>query len=120
MISIFSPLCFLQEMQSKMDALRRELDDQRDKDGGVFISEEKKSEMEEKIAQLDKLRKEHANLTVSGEQTRAMVRFRICESKLLRIRVQLFIFLPSVEGDNSDKCKTRITNPTSVYYLKFI
>ena len=49
---------FLQEMQSKMDALRRELDDQRDKDGGVFISEEKKSEMEEKIAQLEKLRKE--------------------------------------------------------------
>ena len=52
-----------------MDALRRELDDQRDKDGGVFISEEKKSEMEEKIAQLEKLRKEHANLTVSERRT---------------------------------------------------
>ena len=65
MISIFS-VFFFQEMQSKMDALRRELDDQRDKDGGVFISEEKKSEMEEKIAQLEKLRKEHANLTVSS------------------------------------------------------
>ena len=62
------PFCFvLQEMQSKMDALRRELDDQRDKDGGVFISEEKRSEFEEKIAQLDKLRKEHANLTVSHD-----------------------------------------------------
>ena len=60
-------LFFLQEMQSKMDALRRELDDQRDKDGGVFISEEKKSEMEEKVAQLEKLRKEHANLTVRVE-----------------------------------------------------
>ena len=59
-------------MQSKMDALRRELDDQRDKDGGVFISEEKKSEMEEKIAQLEKLRKEHANLTVSPEQTQKL------------------------------------------------
>ena len=81
MISIFSPLCFLQEMQSKMDALRRELDDQRDKDGGVFISEEKKSEMEEKIAQLEKLRKEHANLTVSDRGMGTVVRLGICDSR---------------------------------------
>ena len=60
-----------------MDALRRELDDQRDKDGGVFISEEKRSEFEEKIAQLDKLRKEHANLTVSQRQTQVSVRVGI-------------------------------------------
>ena len=59
---------FLQELQSKLEATRRELEDQRDKDGGVFMSEEKKLEMERMMADLDHLRKEHRQLKVGRQE----------------------------------------------------
>lgn len=54
-----------QEMQSKVDLIRRELEDQRERDGGVFMSQEKKDEMEKKMLELEQLKKEFQDLTVS-------------------------------------------------------
>ena len=62
LISSF-PLSF-QEMQKKFEDLQRELSDQRDRDGGVFISNERKEEMEKKIVELEQLRKEFKDLSV--------------------------------------------------------
>ncbi len=57
-------ICF-QEIQHKLEAAQRELLEQRDRDGGVFISLEKKDEYEKKIIELDQLRKEYRDLSVS-------------------------------------------------------
>ena len=54
-------------MQSKVDLIRRELEDQRERDGGVFMSQEKKDEMEKKMLELEQLKKEFKDLTVSIE-----------------------------------------------------
>ena len=51
-------------MQKKFEELQRELSDQRDRDGGVFISNERKEEMEKKIVELEQLRKEFKDLSV--------------------------------------------------------
>jgi hypothetical protein len=56
-----------QEMHTKMEQIRKELDDQRDRDGGVFISTEKKLEFEEKAAELEKRTKEFVELSVSEQ-----------------------------------------------------
>jgi len=47
-----------------LEAAHRELAEQRDRDGGVFISVEKKAEMEQKIVELEQMRKEFAELSV--------------------------------------------------------
>ncbi len=62
--SIVSPCC-LQEIQHKLESIQKELCDQRDRDGGVFISLERKDEMERKMAELEQLRKEFKDLSVS-------------------------------------------------------
>ncbi len=48
-----------------MESIQKELCDQRDRDGGVFISLERKDEMERKMAELEQLRKEFKDLSVS-------------------------------------------------------
>ncbi len=58
-------LSIFQEMQGRFEALQRELADQRDRDGGVFISLQQKEETERKIAELEQLRREHRELSVS-------------------------------------------------------
>ena len=67
-IILHPSVLLLQELQSKLEETRRELEDQRDKDGGVFMSEEKKLEMEKMMANLDQLRKEHRQLKVGTDQ----------------------------------------------------
>lgn len=53
-------------MQARVDQIRRELDEQRERDGGVFMSQEKKDEMERKVMELEVLKKEYADLVVSN------------------------------------------------------
>ncbi len=55
----------MQEIQHKLESIQKELCDQRDRDGGVFISLERKDEMERKMAELEQLRKEFKDLSVS-------------------------------------------------------
>ena len=55
----------LQEMQSKFDAIKRELDEQRERDGGVFISQDRKDELEKKALELEVLKKQFDDLSVS-------------------------------------------------------
>eukprot|EP00094_Tigriopus_californicus_P006624 TCALIF_06379-PA protein Name:"Similar to kif11 Kinesin-like protein KIF11 (Xenopus tropicalis)" AED:0.16 eAED:0.13 QI:0/0.84/0.64/0.92/0.76/0.85/14/257/1084 len=52
----------LAEMQARVDQIRRELDEQRERDGGVFMSQEKKEELEKKGQELEQLRKEFREL----------------------------------------------------------
>lgn len=65
----------LAEMQSKVDQIRRELEDQRERDGGVFMSQEKKEEMEKKMLELEQLKKEFKDLTVRQLRARMMLDF---------------------------------------------
>ena len=59
-------LLIFQEMQSRVDQIRRELEEQREQDGGVFMSQEKKQELERKSLELENLRKEFRDLSVSA------------------------------------------------------
>ncbi len=61
-------MSLLQEIQHKLESMQRELADQRDRDGGVFISVEKKEEMERKMMELEQMRKEYKDLSVSTTQ----------------------------------------------------
>ncbi len=51
-----------QDMQNKMDVLRKELEDQRGRDGGVFMSLERKEELEKNTTELERLRDEVAHM----------------------------------------------------------
>ena len=52
-------------MQQKLDQIRKELDDQRERDGGVYMSMTQKEEMEKKVAELEVLKKQFDELSVS-------------------------------------------------------
>ena len=56
---------FFQEMQGRYEQLQRELAAQRDQDGGVFISIQQKEDMERRTAELEQLRREYRDLSVS-------------------------------------------------------
>lgn len=67
---LFLFLSVFQEMQARLDQIRNELADQRERDGGVFMSQEKKDEMEKKMLELEQLRKEYIDLTVRRKKRR--------------------------------------------------
>ena len=56
------------EMQGKVDAIRDELEEQRTRDGGVFMPYEKKEEMERKADEVERVRRELQDLTVGERQ----------------------------------------------------